>query len=169
MVVKNYFVPEKLKKEFRKLYGKILENIDKSRLKGKKIISVGDFTTYRLLLNGIEPYMAIVDGKVERIEIPKEMRKVLNEYGKRVYVVKNPPSHITQDLYEEIRRGLKRNGSKIVVDGEEDLAVLPLILEVDIGTLILYGYPKKGMIMLKVNERIKEHAKELLNRLEVIC
>ena len=40
---------------------------------------------------------------------------------------------------------------KIVVEGEEDLATLPAILYAPPGSVVVYGQPDEGSVLVKVN------------------
>jgi uncharacterized protein (UPF0218 family) len=49
------------------------------------------------------------------------------------------------------------------VDGEEDLAVIPLILAAPLGAIVLYGQPHKGVVMRTVNRKAQQTAQHFLN------
>ena len=50
----------------------------------------------------------------------------------------------------------------ILVDGEEDLAVIPLILAAPFGVFILYGQPGEGVVVCEVTPAAKEKAGAML-------
>ncbi|HJK04728.1 MAG TPA: DUF359 domain-containing protein [Methanocorpusculum sp.] len=56
----------------------------------------------------------------------------------------------------------------ILVEGEEDLAVLPLIERLPDGALILYGQPNEGVVVCEVTPVLRQHAKELLSYFESV-
>ncbi len=154
-------MPKKYRKEFRKPIGKIYRNIADIGLKGtEKIIVVGDVTYLNLLNIGISPYLAIIDFKTKRKE--RKFEGKLEEVTK----VSNPPGKITQELWDKIKEKIK-NGGIILVEGEEDLAVLPCILEADEKTILLYGQPDEGVVKVTINKKTKEKARELLKLMEV--
>jgi uncharacterized protein (UPF0218 family) len=68
-----------------------------------------------------------------------------------------------------IERMLSGNGGRIEVDGEEDLAVIPIIFYSDINTVVTYGVPDVGMACIKVDEAIKDEVKALIERMEIRC
>jgi len=49
------------------------------------------------------------------------------------------------------------------VDGEEDLAVLPVLLIAPLGFSIFYGQPNEGLVQVQVTEENKEQAYQFVN------
>jgi hypothetical protein len=153
-------VPENLRHLFKEPFGELFEGEGlepakrvKEILKDeKKIIAVGDITVKNLLEVGVRPALAIVDLKTKR--------ETLEAYdlGGEVITANNPPGEISADLQEKIHEAITEEGMVIQVDGEEDLAVLPCILEADWDSVVLYGQPDKGMVMVRVTEESKMSA-----------
>jgi uncharacterized protein (UPF0218 family) len=141
-----------LKKPFGTLIkGKGLKPAEyiKENLKGEKVIVVGDVTLKNILAVGIKPALAVIDLKTKR-EIKKD-----SVFKKKTVKAKNPPGMITKELWDKIHESMDKHGSLVVVDGEEDLAVLPCILEADWDSIVLYGQPDEGIVMVKVTEEKK--------------
>lgn len=127
----------------------------------KFLISAGDETFKNLINNDIIPNVGIIDNLIQRKNHNYNLLAIEN-------IVKaiNPPGTITRNLWETIEKsiGLAENGDNqlIIVDGEEDLAVLPCILLAPDDTIVLYGQPNEGLVVLNVsNLRIK--AQKLLD------
>ena len=57
--------------------------------------------------------------------------------------------------------------TKIIVDGEEDLATLAVISLSKIGAKVIYGMPDRGMVVVDVNQQAKKRANDFLNRMLV--
>ena len=55
-----------------------------------------------------------------------------------------------------------------IESGEEDLLVLPLILELPNGSKIVYGQPNQGAVIRDVNDDTKTNTTSLLGRMEVL-
>jgi hypothetical protein len=57
-------------------------------------------------------------------------------------------------------------GNKVVikVNGEEDLAVIPVALAAPLDCEIYYGQPGKGVVKIKVTERVKNEIKLLISK-----
>jgi hypothetical protein len=60
-------------------------------------------------------------------------------------------------------RELLTSGKKylVVVEGEEDLLVIPLVLYLKEGTYVVYGQPNAGVVALEVNEFSRFRVKSL--------
>lgn len=81
---------------------------------------------------------------------------------------KNPSRHITAELWKAVDNsisGLKKRKVKIVVKGEEDLAVLPCTIHLPIGSRIIYGQPDGGLVLVNVDMERKERAKAMLENI----
>ena len=126
----------------------------KKMLKDEKVIAIGDVVAENLLKVGIEPSMIIIDGK--------SMRESLDYTFECDITVKNPQSEITEEMVNAIKKGYKR----IFVEGEEDLASLPAILYADENTLIVYGQPSEGIMVIRPSEENKQKVRETLELFE---
>ena len=54
----------------------------------------------------------------------------------------------------------------IFVRGEEDLAALPAILALPLGSALFYGMPNEGVVLVLVGEKEKENASRVIGRFE---
>jgi len=54
----------------------------------------------------------------------------------------------------------------VLVEGEEDLLVLPLMAEAPIGSVIIYGQPHEGLVVITVTDERRRWAKGFLDRME---
>jgi len=55
----------------------------------------------------------------------------------------------------------------IIVNGEEDLAVIPCVLMAPNDSIILYGQPGEGIVVVEA-DKLKETAKRMLDNFEEI-
>jgi uncharacterized protein (UPF0218 family) len=132
--------------------------------KGKptQIISVGDAVTRNLAENHVAFHVAIVDNKVMRRDVPPVTIKI----GKTVYV-KNPHGTITEEAVKAIRNALESNCSvKIVVDGEEDLLTLAAVFYSSENSVVVYGQPYEGIVVVKVTPEKKKEVAAILKTME---
>ncbi|KZX17160.1 hypothetical protein MBCUT_03920 [Methanobrevibacter cuticularis] len=164
---------DELKRPFGRLYSSFDDAIDDIR-SSKFLISVGDSTTNNLINVGIYPNISIIDNLIQR--------KIHNHeiiYTENILRAKNPPGTITDDLWETIELAINKsihndNGDDgenqnhlIVVDGEEDLAVLPVIILAPEETIVLYGQPNEGLVFVNVSD-VKTRANELIKKFKKI-
>jgi uncharacterized protein (UPF0218 family) len=161
-----------LKKECRKIFkkpfGKIyptLNDINRSILENHFTISIGDETTNNLLNADITPKIGIIDNIIER-----KTSKHSIEYKAVTLNVVNPPGTITDELWATIQKSFgiaPKSNVLIIVEGEEDLAVIPCVLMAPEGSLILYGQPGEGVVLVET-DKVKETAKEMLDNFEEV-
>jgi uncharacterized protein (UPF0218 family) len=52
---------------------------------------------------------------------------------------------------------------RIIVTGEEDLLVLPVAIYAPDNSVIFYGQPNEGLVMVLVTEEIRNKAKSILD------
>ena len=133
---------------------------------GGPLVAVGDIVTYHLLESGRRPEVAIVDGKSKRERVGPKVLDAIETFDDRIDVA-NPQSTITDDLLEAISEAIGRpRPTVIVVDGEEDLASLPAVLAVPAGGSVVYGQPDEGMVLVLVDEGVRERCRTLIGRME---
>ena len=123
-----------------------------------RIISVGDVTTANLHAAGLKPFLEVVDLKTKRGR-EGEFSSVMGSHH-----VKNPAGTLSHDLFMLVA-DLINKGGRIEVDGEEDLAVIPIIYYSDLNTLVVYGIPDTGMACIAVDAEIKSKINELVKRI----
>jgi GTP-dependent dephospho-CoA kinase len=161
---------KELRSEFKKPLGKLyssLEDADdliKSKYPHDLLISVGDVTTRKLQDTGLIPHMGIIDNLVERKPATHEII-----YDNVTLKADNPAGTITDALWNTVKQGfqLLRTGYRVIilVNGEEDLAVIPCILMAPSGSLVLYGQPGEGLVVCEV-DKVRDKIKKLKMRLE---
>ena len=155
---KTYILPKKLRPTLKKPWGKVLLGKRKEVLrkferflknkKFKKIITVGDFCSKTLPSD-----IKIFDGKIKR----RKIKKILNYSLK----CKNKPGTIQKEVWKIMKKAIKEN-KNVFVEGEEDLLVIPVVLFAPKNSLVVYGFPKKGICAIEVNQQMKNKIKNLL-------
>ena len=144
-------------------YLRILEKIRKANY----IITVGDIVTENLLRVGVFPDIAIYDHKTKRRKYNSKI-----ELDAVVITVNNPAGTITKTLLVAIKRSveLARKGKRVCIDvcGEEDLAVIPAVLYAPEGTLVIYGQPEEGVVIIEVTTEYKCKCAEILRKMEMV-
>jgi GTP-dependent dephospho-CoA kinase len=132
----------------------------------QKIITVGDRSTERLISFDIYPDLAIIDGVERRQE--KGTTSADSMLGLKARDVSrisciNPAGTITQGAITKIRFALSTDRNFILqVVGEEDLLTLPVCFFAPTNSLVCYGQPLEGLVLIKVNNSMRRKAKELM-------
>jgi len=133
-----------------------------------KIIAVGDVTAYYLLEAGILPDVVIIDHKTKRASTPEHVKQSNQRDGYKTIEVKNPAATLTREFIDLIKSTLQGEGkTRIIVDGEEDLATLPVIMYAPLGAAVVYGQPNEGSVVVMVTPEKKEEIKNLMNKMIV--
>jgi uncharacterized protein (UPF0218 family) len=155
---KTYALPERLKKELRKVWGvaifgkkkEVKEKFEKflKKRKFKKVITVGDYCSINLPSD-----IKIFDGKIKRRKI-----KNILPYSLKC---ENPKGTIQKEVWPIIKKAIKEN-KNVFVEGEEDLLVIPSVLLAPKNSLVVYGLPKRGICVIKVDQKMKKKIKKLL-------
>lgn len=164
-------LPENLRKEFQKPFGTLSFDVSKHQNKFSWVVSVGDVTTKKFNKLNIEQNISVVDFKVAR-------KKAFSSFGdlgfskdETTIIVDNPAGHITHNLFLKVLDIFSSGFDKRIIlkiEGEEDLAVLPLILAAPLGTTIYYGQPDKGLVKIIVSEEDKEKVYNLASKFKPI-
>ncbi|NKQ38343.1 MAG: DUF359 domain-containing protein [Methanosarcinales archaeon] len=161
---------EKLRIPFGKLYNgigiSVISKIRKDVSNAVKVISVGDATLFQLLESNIIPDLMIVDELIQRKPISETISIAIKKATKFKKIVNNPPGSITLNLIEEIEDALSKTVPiQILVKGEEDIAALPVMLMAPISSIVLYGQPNEGLVLVKITESKKQEIRKLFNQI----
>lgn len=137
------------------------ENILARIPQGSYLITVGDATTEKMLNFGIIPSLQIVDG------LEKRSKRRVPEGGAKRMHCENPPAHITQKSVDTIKEAfLSEMPVQILVNGEEDLLVIPACIHAPENSVVLYGQPDEGLVVVRVTREIRNKAKSILSEME---
>jgi len=128
------------------------------------IISVGDIVSQSLLKLGIKPQVIIVDGKAMR----ERVKPIKAETRKRT-TVKNPAGTLTPQTWSTIEKALaQKQPALIIVEGEEDLLTLVAVLKARENSLVIYGQPQEGVVIVKVNAAARHRASLIVEAMETV-
>jgi len=122
---------------------------------------VGDVITHHFLNHGLHFDKSIIDGvsqKYEQVPLPERV----------IHLHKvNPPGSISKLVSAEIIELFNNHsdGHTIIkVDGEEDLlAFIPVLIQ-PLNSLVLYGQPDGGIVMIQVGESEKLKMAQFIDR-----
>jgi GTP-dependent dephospho-CoA kinase len=152
-------LPEEHRRLFKEPFGELFRSIDGivPLIAGKDVYTVGDVVTYNLQKRGIVPAVAVVDGYTMR----SPCNRMPAVHGECIRV-KNPAGTLTDELIHALEHAVKNPPATIIVDGEEDLAVIPLVLTARDGAVILYGQPRQGVVLRTVDNNARKTADRFL-------
>jgi uncharacterized protein (UPF0218 family) len=160
-------LPESLRSELKEPAGPV--DTDPGALladAGSPVVAVGDVVTNHLL-SVTTPAVALADGRTRRAALPEADTVDEDRFDRRVSV-ENPPATLARELLETLVTAVERapETTLIVVDGEEDLAVLPAVVALPDGASVVYGQPDEGMVLVGVDAATRERMTSLLGRMD---
>ena len=134
-------------------------NIQKYLSDDSYIITVGDRTTEKMIDFDLIPSLQIIDGLEKRIK-----RDILKLGSAFELKIDNPAAEITLESIEIIKKAFSLNPPiRLTVNGEEDLLVLPACIHAPENSVILYGQPNKGLVLVQITTEIRNKAQALLD------
>ena len=161
---------ETLREELKTPLGELIKdsNSDKERIikktySEKIVVTVGDATTDLLLKMGLIPFLQIVDGKEKRHEryLPTSDSVVTTMN------CKNPAGEVTEQSMGTIKKSLdSKPPIRIIVDGEEDLLVIPVCLFAPENCVVMYGQPSEGLVIVEITNQIREKVQNIVSSMK---
>ncbi len=132
------------------------------------IITVGDVTTKTMLDMGLTPDIALIDGQTKRTELEEDLKVNTKRFHHHLTAV-NPAGLLTPSLNQAIAQALVAEDSVVLeVDGEEDLAPLVIHCLAPLGTVVMYGQPRTGVVLQYTTLAVKQRCRHLLSLFEVV-
>ncbi|MCJ7739960.1 pantetheine-phosphate adenylyltransferase [Candidatus Microgenomates bacterium] len=173
-------ISEEVRQELKKPQGRLMKGDDNNH---KKIVeelkraigtirpaiisTVGDEVTKLCNEVGIPINLAIFDFKVKRKKIYNSILDLSFPSLQDVVKVRNPSGCITKTLIAAVSHGYKQiiqdGKTRIIkVIGEDDLAGVPAILLAPLGSLVIYGQPNTGIVVVEVTEEKKKELFDII-------
>ena len=76
---------------------------------------------------------------------------------------KNPAGAITDEAWDAIRAAVSSEGrTKVLIDGEEDLLTVVTVLSAPLGSLVVYGQPNVGVVVVKVTKDRQQNMRRIV-------
>lgn len=127
-------------------------------------ITVGDVVTYEFLKRDLQPTFSVIDKRTLRKALNQEyLQKIVH---KDCLYALNEKGTISSDAISKLNKiiNLEHKGAikQLIIRGEEDLLVLPIILMTPLGTEVIYGLREKGIVVVEVTEKTKQKVYNLL-------
>ena len=134
-----------------------------SKEKPSIVISVGDIVSQNMVKHGLCLDVLIVDNKTMR----KTIEPITVDVDQTLYA-KNPAGTITDDAWAVIKQATQLKGrTKVIIDGEEDLLTLVTVLSAPEDALVVYGQPRVGVVLVKVNQESRENMRRIVDLMAV--
>jgi len=165
-------LPESLRAELKEPLGPVYTETDALLADASTpLFAVGDVVTAHLLEAGHTPALALVDHRTERAAVDDWVAAAID--GARGFehelTVSNPAATLSVPLLLAIRVGIIADDDEqilLTVDGEEDLATLPVVCAAGTGATVVYGQPGEGMVRVTVDEQTRATARDILTRMD---
>jgi len=160
-------LPENLRDQLKNPLGNLIkdndpnkENILKKIHAESIIITVGDKTTEIMVQLGLRPQIQIIDGLEKRNQRTVPVDDAINTK----LSCKNPPGEITEESTQVIQKAFScESPVRITVDGEEDLLVLPVCIFAPENSVVMYGQPNEGLVIVHITPEIRAKVQKILD------
>ena len=136
------------------------ENIIRKISAESVLITVGDRTTENMLQLGLKPQVQIIDGLEKRNQriVPADDTVDTN------LSCRNPPGEITEESIQVIQKAFSCDPPvRIMVDGEEDLLVIPVCIHAPENSIVMYGQPNEGLVIVTITPEIRAKVQKILD------
>jgi len=160
-------LPDDLRDQLKNPLGNLIsdsdpnkENIIKEISAESILITVGDRTTENMLQFGLKPQIQIIDGLEKRNQriVPTDDAVNTN------LSCRNPPGEITEESIQVIQKAFSSEPPvRITVDGEEDLLVLPVCISAPENSVVMYGQPNEGLVIVYITPEIRAKVQKILD------
>ena len=167
----TYVLPYRLRTALRRPLGELVpgSEIDLAQVlrdviqneKPTKVVLVGDSVSRQASEAGILPDVMIIDNLEKR-----RSARVYAYPRSRVIRAKNKAGTIEQSARVAVERAIRGEASLVEIDGEEDLLALIAVLAAPSGSLVVYGQPDEGVVLVRVSEERKAEVERILGQMD---
>ena len=124
------------------------------------VITIGDRTTENILQLGLKPQIQIIDGLEKRNQRIVPADDTINTN----LSCRNPPGEITEESMQVIQKAFSSEPPvRIIVDGEEDLLVIPVCILAPENSVVMYGQPNEGLVIVQITPEIRAKVQKILD------
>ena len=160
-------LPENLRDQLKNPLGNLIRDNDPNKKNVLKkiyaesiIITVGDKTTENMVQLGLRPQIQIIDGLEKRNQRLVPVDDAINTK----LSCKNPPGEITEESMQVIQKAFSCEPPvRIIVDGEEDLLVIPVCIFAPENSVVMYGQPNEGLVIVHITPEIQAKVQKILD------
>jgi len=160
-------LPENLRDQLKIPLGDLIkeENVNKQNILSEIgsesiVITVGDRTTENMIHLGIRPQIQIIDGLEKR----NQRNIPIDDTIKTELTCKNPPGQITEESMQTIQKAFScERPVRVIVKGEEDLLVIPACIFAPENSVVMYGQPNEGLVIVHVTPEIRSKVQKIVS------
>ena len=160
-------LPKNLRKQLKIPLGDLIkaEDVNKENILSKIspesiVITVGDKTTENMILFGVIPQIQVIDGLEKR----NQRNIPIDETIRTELTCKNPSGEITEESIQTIQNAFScEHPVRIIVKGEEDLLVIPVCIFAPENSVVMYGQPNEGLVLVRVTPEIQAKVQKILD------
>jgi len=136
-------------------------NISRSDLlNSPKIALIGDSVTQYFIDHKLPFNYCVIDHLVRRQPYKVDLK---SSKPTLTLTTNNPPGKITRQSFNTIQKLLNSDSGLIDVSGEEDLLGFPFALLLPINSLVIYGQPKQGIVIIRLTETKKDQIAHIID------
>jgi len=129
--------------------------------KPRLLILVGDTVSRNAIQSNIQPSVLIVD----RLEKRSKASPFIF-HGRKVLHAKNRAGRIEMRAWHVIEEAIQEGNILVEVEGEEDLLAIAAVLSAPTGSLVVYGQPGAGIVIVRVSEDTRLNTRKILDSME---
>ena len=160
-------LPENLRDQLKNPLGNLIKDNDPNKKNVLKkiyaesiIITVGDRITENMVQLGLRPQIQIIEGLEKRNQRLVPVDDAINTK----LSCKNPPGEITEESMQVIQKAFSCEPPvRIIVDGEEDLLVIPVCIYAPENSVVMYGQPNEGLVIVHITPEIQAKVQKILD------
>lgn len=138
---------------------KLKEVLEKE--KPPRLILVGDSVSRNAFQNGIKPDVIVIDHREKR-----ERASEFEYPAENVFRAENAASTINAKAWGVVEEAVGRGDSIITVEGEEDLLTLVAILSSPEQSIVAYGQPDEGIVLVRVSAEKKKEISDIVEQMD---
>jgi len=170
-IVPAFVLTEKQREKLKQPLGELVRGLPQDcNLVLKKVIEeeepirlvlVGDAVSRLAIESGIKPNVIVIDKRERRQEARSFDHRAIHRYW-----ACNPAGTIDLRAWDTVEEAMRKSNGLVLVDGEEDLLTLVAILAAPSGSLVVYGQPDQGIVLVRVSVQKKREIEETIERME---
>lgn len=169
--VTSYVVPAELKAILRRPLGDLISGTKDectrilkqviSKENPTKVILVGDTVSGNAVQTGMQPDVIIIDNLEKRAKAANYVFR-----PKKVIRARNRAGTIEAEASRAVEQAILGDGDLVEVDGEEDLLAIIAVQRAPLGSLVVYGQPDEGIVLVIVSAAKKAEAQMILDQMK---